>query len=159
MTDETDTKNSRIVWAYNIAENLIHRADPTASIRVHIDDIGRMKLVVRNIDEKNIEKMEFMVNNDQNNFRVHLDRFTVQLGNNSESLKFVGLYEIVQDSFMHSELDAFIEGKKFHKPFIAKYCNGRSFPDYIDSIATCLAFACNTRGTIKKFSFVIKISE
>ena len=154
-----DNQNSRILWAYHVSEQKCHLSDPTASIRTHTDENGNMKLVVRNIHEDNIGKFEFIVNNDQNNFRIHLDRFTVQLENNSESLKFVGLYDIVHDSFMHSELDAFIEGKKFHSPFIPRYCNGQSFPDYINTLSSNIAFAHNTTGIAKKFSFVIKVSE
>ena len=152
-------KNSRLKWVYHISEQLIHQSDPTASIRTYKDENGDMKIVVRNIHEKNIGNMKFLVNNHLNNFRILLDNFTVQLENNSESLKFVGLHDIVQDSFMHSELDAFIAGNKIHTPFIPRYCNGKLFPYYIDSISSNLAFVHNTYGIVKKFSFDIKISE
>ena len=151
-------RRSKIQWAYHISEQLIHQSDPTASITTETDQNGNMTLVVKNIDEKNIGNMKFIVNNDQNNFRILLANFNVQLESNSSSLKFVGLNDIVQDSYMHSELDAFISGNKFHSPFIPKYCNDQSFPDYINALSSNLAFVHTTTGIAKKFSFVIKIS-
>lgn len=133
------------------------------NIAASIEDFpdGKKKLIVSNISENTIEKLEFLTNTDQNNNYLYLEDFGVNIFGFPEPLNIPGLVEIALELYRDSDLDSFLEGSKTKIPFTGQNITDHSgivvnsFAEFIDILTNTIPYATKTYGKVKYFELVL----
>ena len=112
---------------------------------------GGKRLIANGILPETIEKLDFIVNTDQNNNYLYLEDFKVYSVLSFSPLNIPGLKEVIQNVFRTSDINAFLKGDKIHKPFdVENYkkntsFKGASFNEFIISFASLIPFTTNVK--------------
>jgi len=152
-------------WLFFSQQKLIENIDPNVSITYESTRDGGKSMIISGIDEKMIDKLNFLTNTDQNNNYLYLESFGVYVSGLVKPLEIPGINDIVLNIYRNSDIYSFIVGNKLHDPFnvIKNIKNstftGRTFGKFIDEYTSLIPYVLSTSGRSKRFELVLKCSR
>lgn len=104
--------------------------------------------------------MRFLVNTDENNNYLYIEKFKVYLDGSLHDFDIPGLYNNIEDMFRRSDTNAFIQSSKFHEPFNVQNMtntnfNSKTFNEFIDSYTANTPYSVKTFGKVKTYEIVL----
>jgi len=143
-------------WLISSIEQIVKTIDST----IIIDKLGN-SITLSEIKEDVIDNLVFLTNTDQNNNFFGLKRISVYLGSDLQADNNNSLTTAVKQLWTRSDLVAFIQEKKLHKPFdVSNLDNtpsfkGKTFSEYTDLITGSNNNIVNSQGRKKKYTIVL----
>ena len=121
---------------------------------------NKMYLKISNISEKDLDKLYFITNTDNNNNYLYIENFNVYIGNSLLPENIPGLLDVVISSFRSNDANAFINGSKVYYPFDVNnfqgsYFKGKTFSEFVDTLSGLLPFSATTTGYNKKYEIIM----
>ena len=141
-------------WVLETQTNLIQKIDPSIHARV-VKRNGKRLLILSEISEESLPKLQFIANNDKNNNYLYIEQFLTYIESKNTPLNIPGLFSVIRNSYNHSDSDSFISGSTTFTPFTPNYFKGLSFSQFIDKYTALLPYTKNTTGIRKKYTIVL----
>jgi len=146
-------------WVLFTQQKLITNVNSDISSEVIKKD-NKAYLIISNISEKDLDKLYFLTNTDNNNNYLYIENFNVYTEISSSPVNIPGLLEVVVSSFRSNDANAFINGSKVYYPFNVKnfqgsYFKGNTFSEFIDTLSGLLPFSANTSGYNKRYQIIL----
>jgi len=122
---------------------------------------GTKHLVLSNISEDSLGKINFLTNTDQNNNYLYLEDINVFIdGNFNNRIEVTGLKELAIELYNNSDQLAFLSNSQTHVPFnnplLYPFTNKpMSLNTYIDLVTSAVPFNPNTVGHVKTYSLIL----
>ena len=129
-------------------KNIILQINQDITVDIIDTPDGGKRLIASGIDIDTIENLKFIVNTDQNNNYLYLEDFKVFVNGHIGALNIPGLSDIIINVFRTSDINAFLNGDKTHKPFsvnnfsylAGSSYDGNSFSDFISTFTNMIPF-------------------
>ncbi len=146
-------------WLVFTQEKLIQSVSTNISTQIVKTETTRF-LIIGDIQEDDLDKLEFITNTDRNNNYLHLEKFEVYISNSPKPVNIPGLGNIVVNAFRQSDANGFLEGYKTHRPFdvhqfVGSNFDGCSFSDFIDEYSARIPFAPTTTRKVKTYEIIL----
>jgi len=146
-------------WLLFTQEKLIQRVSTNISTQIVKTDKKRF-LIISDIPEELLDKLDFITNTDTNNNYLYIEKFTMYMSGSPKPIKIPGLDNIVVNAFRQSDANGFFEGKKTHSPFDVSQFRGSNFrgytfSDFIDEFSSLIPFAPTTTGNTKTYEIIL----
>ncbi len=146
-------------WLLFTQEKLIQRISTNISTQIVKTDAKRF-LIISDIPEEYLDRLEFITNTDTNNNYLYIERFTVYLSGFPKPVDIPGLGNIVVNAFRQSDANGFLEGNKTHRPFdvhqfVGSNFKGDTFSGFIDSFSSLIPFAPTTTDNKKMYQIIL----
>jgi hypothetical protein len=147
-------------WLLFSTKQIIQMINPDISVDI-VSKPGDGKVLVANcIPESSIDKLQFLVNTDENNNYLYLEDFSVYRSGDIQPLNVPGLVETVTNNFRTSDINGFLQSNKLHTPFSASNFQdstftGTTFSEFIDQYTGLIPFCPSTYGSVKIYSFTV----
>jgi hypothetical protein len=156
-------------WLLFTQEKLIQRISTNISTQIVKIDTKSF-LIISDIPEELLDKLEFITNTDMNNNYLYIEKFTLYMSGSPKPISVPGLGNIVVNAFRQSDANGFFEGKKTHTPFdVTQFvgsnfqeqtsgCHrrrGSTFSDFIDEFSSLIPFAPTTKGNTKTYEIIL----
>jgi len=141
-------------WLLVSQQKVIQQKAPSVSTMI----MGT-SLVITNISEADLLKLEFLTNTDKNNNYLYLETVKVNLSGSVSPLLVSGLQDTMLDVFRLSDLQSFLkDSEKTHTPFNATAFNGKSVGEFLDILTAALPTVPDSAGLSKMFTLTINCS-
>ena len=135
-------------WLLFSTKNILLQIDQDITVDIIDTPDGGKRLIASGIDTNTIEKLNFIVNTDENNNYLYLEDFKVFINGRNGALNIPGLKDIIINVFRTSDINAFLNDKKTHFPFAVENYNslagssytGRTFPGFVGSFTNLIPF-------------------
>lgn len=146
-------------WLLYSQEKLIQNVNPNISTRI-MKSPKKNLLFVSNVSEEDIDKLYFLVNTDQNNNYLYMEKFSVSYQGFNGPLNIPGLETIIINNFRQSDIKGFVAKDTLHHPFnvknfVGSSFKGKTFSAFVDQLAGLIPFAATTSGRPKLYAFVL----
>lgn len=115
-----DTEDAHADWVNKVTANLAQNVNSNISIK---QEKNKM-LILSNINEDDLGKIQFVTNTDINNTHGRLVAIGVTIpgnGSNPLSITIPGLSQHISKIFDDSDAQAFLDGKKLHTPLVTPF--------------------------------------
>ena len=138
-------------WLLFSIKSMLLQVNENISVDIIDTPDGGKRLIANGILPETIEKLNFIVNTDENNNYLYLEDFKVYSVASFSPLNIPGLKEVVQNVFRTSDVNAFLKGDKIHKPFDVQNYNkntsfkGTSFNEFIMTFTDLIPYTPNVR--------------
>jgi hypothetical protein len=150
-------------WLIYTTKQILRSIDPSIITDIEYTGDGGRVLIIRNISEETIDKLTFIVNNDQNNNYGCIQKFHVYIKGEKDPIDLGDFSETVVELYQTSDADGFVNEKKTHTPFsVSNLKNvtsfnseGKRFADYVDFISGTLQGSRSTYGLVKRFEIIL----
>ena len=147
-------------WLLFSTKQIIQMIDPSISVDIMTTANDGKVLVANCIPESSIDKLQFLVNTDQNNNYLYLEDFSVYRSGSIEPLNVPGLVNIMTNNFRTSDINGFLQSNKLHTPFSVtnfqdSTFTGTTLSEFIDQYTGLLPFSPTTYGMVKIYSFTV----
>lgn len=147
-------------WLLLSSKKLLLAVNYNISVSIVDTFNGGKLLIAQNISEKDIDKLPFLTNTDQNNNYLYLEDFNVYVEGSFTRKNLPGLKDVVINSYTTSDIDSFLTNQKLHYPFNVKsFTNstfkGTTFSEFIDQYSGLTPFTATTFGYVKTYEVVL----
>lgn len=148
-------------WLAFSTKQLIAKVDPSISVDLIYNSEGGMQIILDNISEKSMNKLQFLTNTDQNNNYLYLETLFVYINGSLSPLNVPGLSEIAITLYQAADINEFTAGNKLKTPFSSKNINNTSLPpnstfnDLVDSLTSIIPFIQSTYQKTKTYKIIL----
>jgi hypothetical protein len=148
-------------WLAFSTKQLISKVDPSIAVDLIYNSEGGMQIILDNVSEESIIKLQFLTNTDQNNNYLYLENLFVYINGSLSPLNVPGLSEIAVTLYQAADINEFIAGNKLKTPFSSKNIQNTSLPpnsnfnDLVDNLTSIIPFTQSTFQKTKTYKIIL----
>ena len=149
-------------WVALSTKRIIYNIDPSINVNIVYTSNGGMKIIINNINEFDIDRLQFLTNNDYNKNYLYLEKISVYINSNTDPLEIPGLDNICTSMFNNSDINSFLSSEKVHTPFASNNIynnyiqpNTITFNNLVDNLTINIPYVQSTINCIKSYSLVL----
>jgi hypothetical protein len=146
-------------WLLFSTEQILLTVDVNIRTKIIDTEDGGKRLIISHISEAAIDELIFLTNTDKNNNYGYIELLNVYVNGESNPTVIKGFNDVVLSMFRRSDITAFLQDKKLHKPFnVENLINGSdfkgsSFSEYVDIYAG-LVQGPDTKNKVKVYEVI-----